>query len=58
MEAKSEQEAIWAKLTAEDFRGTTNFRELSVEQRLQWLSNAAAFALEARRARAASKPTA
>jgi hypothetical protein len=55
MTAKREHDAIWEQLTAEDFHGTTRFRELSVEQRLQWLSNAAAFALEARRARAATE---
>lgn len=34
-----------------DFDGHTAFRELTADQKLQWLAEAAAFALEARRVR-------
>ena len=55
---KADDDDIWARLDERDFQGRTSFAELSVEQRLLWLSQAAAFAIGMRRPTPTAPPTA
>ena len=48
---EAERDAVFATLDASDFRGTTAFRDLTIEQRLAWLARAVAFAIDMRRER-------
>ena len=55
-EPRMAKQELLKLLREDDFRGHTVFRQLDAMLKLQWLSEAAAFALQARRARRAAKP--
>ena len=54
---QSSTDDVFAELTAEDFSGATTFDRLSAEEKLLWLTHAASFALEARRAKDSVSPS-